>query len=304
MNKRVAYMILALAIVLTVKFPERMINPGKLMQAHAELDNDCASCHQPFWGIPDANCISCHAINDIGVDSIGTIDSSLTFHRFLNKTSCISCHDDHKGRIPLVAVSRFDHDLVNATTLQNCAGCHGKPDDALHLAVVSTCSNCHSTAAWKLTQPFEHRFIQTAKQNDCRSCHQAPKDDLHTDLVQTNCKSCHGTSAWTPSTFKHDTYFVLDKDHNVQCRTCHTTADLKVYTCYGCHEHTEREMVAEHAEEGIYSISDCARCHKDADEDHAKRSIGDKQWNNAEPKGNKEHNKKQHKEEHDEENMP
>ena len=34
-------------------------------------------------------------------------------------------------------------------------------------------------------------------------------------------------------------------------------------------------MISEHNEEGITNISDCARCHKNADEDDAGHSIGD-----------------------------
>lgn len=96
-------------------------------------------------------------------------------------------------------------------------------------------------------------------------------------VAATSCSTCHKTNAWSPATFDHNKYFVLDGDHNVQCNTCHTRADYKQYTCYGCHEHTKRKMISEHVEEGITNISDCARCHKNANEDDAKHSIGDMQ---------------------------
>ena len=39
-----------------------------------------------------------------------------------------------------------------------------------------------------------------------------------------------------------------------------------MYTCYGCHEHTESQMVRKHNEEGIFNITKCASCHKSGDE--------------------------------------
>ncbi|MFM7402028.1 MAG: hypothetical protein ACKO4W_14110 [Bacteroidota bacterium] len=35
---------------------------------------------------------------------------------------------------------------------------------------------------------------------------------------------------------------------------------------YGCHEHNRANTLAEHREEGISNINDCARCHKSPDE--------------------------------------
>ena len=76
--------------------------------------------------------------------------------------------------------------------------------------------------------------------------------------------SCHTTKAWKPATFDHDKYFVLDGDHNASCVTCHTTAAYKVYTCYGCHEHTVENIRRKHEKEGIREFANCVKCHKSA----------------------------------------
>ena len=91
-------------------------------------------------------------------------------------------------------------------------------------------------------------------------------DDTFHHFFIYNCYKFHTTSKWKPSTFDHSNYFVLDKDHNAECTTCHANNNFKAYTCYGCHEHSESKIRAEHLEEGINNFSDCASCHKSGDE--------------------------------------
>jgi hypothetical protein len=69
-----------------------------------------------------------------------------------------------------------------------------------------------------------------------------------------------------PATFDHDKYFVLDRDHNVKCVTCHERNDYSRYTCYGCHEHSPEKIRREHIEEGIRDFKNCVECHRSADE--------------------------------------
>lgn len=80
-----------------------------------------------------------------------------------------------------------------------------------------------------------------------------------------NCIQCHLTSRWTPADFDHSAYFVLDRNHNASCKTCHTNNQFED-TCYGCHEHTPSNILGEHREEGISNINDCVRCHKSGNE--------------------------------------
>ena len=64
--------------------------------------------------------------------------------------------------------------------------------------------------------------------------------------------------------FTDSNSFVLDRDHNVKCSTCHNTGSLKSYSCFGCHEHSTDKLLQEHREEGITNIDDCVSCHKSA----------------------------------------
>ena len=52
-------------------------------------------------------------------------------------------------------------------------------------------------------------------------------------------------------------------------------ARLGRYTCYGCHEHTQSNMRAEHREEGVRFSDDCVKCHKSADDDGEKGGAGE-----------------------------
>ncbi len=251
-----------------------MINPGELLEGHQKLNNECRSCHEPFWGIDDKKCISCHTLADIGKDSTlaDSLEETVLFHQALKNVNCISCHADHHGKIPREAISIFKHDLLNAASIKNCNSCHSAPSDDLHPVLSKDCNSCHSTTDWEKAIAFDHALIIADKKENCNTCHTAPTDKLHATLTESKCGTCHTSSSWTPVTFDHDKYFILDRHHNVECNTCHTNNDFITYTCYGCHEHTSSKMISEHREDGIYNISACASCHKSGDEDDARRS--------------------------------
>lgn len=274
MNRIIVFGFTVLMGVIVYKFPHPMINPGELLEAHQDLNSECISCHAPFWGIDDNKCISCHTLADIGRDTSLTdsMQKNVLFHQALKNVACISCHTDHHGKIPREAISVFKHDLLSGTLIKNCISCHAQPSDDLHLSLSTDCNKCHTTTNWEKTIAFDHNLIISDKKENCNTCHAAPKDKLHSTLTESKCGTCHTSTAWTPATFDHDKYFILDRHHNVQCNTCHTNNDFTTYTCYGCHEHTASKMISEHREEGIYNITDCASCHKSGDEDDAKRS--------------------------------
>ena len=35
--------------------------PGPVSQGHASFGTRCESCHEPYGGVPSANCVGCHA---------------------------------------------------------------------------------------------------------------------------------------------------------------------------------------------------------------------------------------------------
>ena len=169
---------------------------------------------------------------------------------------------------------------------ERCVACHALPDIGLRTSkgvalpkpavklsfhqelIEQDCTACHvDHQGSKLTQrskkPFSHELLRTATRERCASCHTAPKNDLHRDLTG-GCGQCHKTDAWKPASFEHDKLFVLDRDHNASCVTCHTGNDYSRYTCYGCHEHRLANVRRKHQEEGILNFENCVECHRSA----------------------------------------
>lgn len=110
-----------------------------------------------------------------------------------------------------------------------------------------------------------HALLPATTREKCASCHVAPKTAFHRDLT-ANCTKCHGTGRWKPATFDHAKFFVLDRNHNAECATCHVNNDTSKYTCYGCHEHQPDRIRSKHIREGIPNFENCVKCHRSGSE--------------------------------------
>ncbi len=270
MKKLIVIGIVAVCIVLIYQYPHAMLNPGEIVEGHQQLTDNCLACHNPFFGISNDKCISCHKLSDIGKDTLMLNDTSISnrkvvFHQHLSNQKCTSCHTDHKGLKPEMTLHGFNHEMLPATIISNCYSCHSQPSDILHKQLTTACNNCHTTKGWKNSVTFNHNMIQGDIKNNCAACHTNPGDSLHKQVID-QCDKCHSTNQWKPSTFDHSTYFQLDGDHNVKCNTCHINNNFSAFTCYGCHEHSESKIISEHNEEGIYNITNCSSCHRSGNE--------------------------------------
>lgn len=270
MKHTIVLSIIVIIIALSAKLPYLMLNPGELIEGHQKIKNDCTSCHKPFWGIETGKCISCHKLEEIGMNdsSKNNLTESkgiILFHSKLINQECTSCHTDHKGVHPQVSINHFNHEFLSVDMITNCNSCHGKPADKLHDQLSVSCNSCHNTNSWKFIGSFDHNLITGNNKTNCTACHLKPTDSFHQSLTD-NCNKCHTINKWAPSTFNHSPYFILDKDHNAKCITCHTNNNYSTYTCYGCHEHSENKIIEKHQKHGIYNFSDCASCHRSGDE--------------------------------------
>lgn len=260
---------LVLAVGIAVLSPRSAITPGTLAHGHQEIAGDCLACHAPFRGTPDARCTSCHAADSIGLARAEPVPGwnprpgLAGLHRSLTATDCVACHTDHAGSDPASATRPFSHDALEAGARSRCGACHegNRPADPTHEGLTGECGDCHSVRAWT---PAEFDHARVAGTRGCAACHGSdrPADELHRAGAE-DCAACHSTRAWTPADFEHDRYFVLDRDHDTRCVTCHDRpGSYKAYTCYGCHEHTPAGMLREHREEGVQNLDNCARCHR------------------------------------------
>ena len=253
--------------------PDTMISPGKLIEGHQQLNHNCFACHLPFDGVSGAKCISCHKLAEIGIDTLKN-KKSVLFHKSFNEQSCVLCHSEHKGLSPDKSIKEFRHELLSASTINDCVSCHARPNGQKHLYYSSICKDCHVTERWALASKFNHQFIKENQRENCVTCHDVPKDDFHSNYGD-RCFDCHGTDKWIPATFDHTKFFILDRDHNAKCSVCHVGNNYKSYTCYGCHEHSYQNIIGEHKEEGIGNITNCVSCHKSANEDDIKNGDND-----------------------------
>lgn len=249
MNGRWLWIVIAANLLVLVAlafiYPYLMVSPGPLVPEHAALATDCFACHTPLRGASAERCMVCHALPDIGLRTTKGVATQVTL---------------------ATGTTRLKTSFHQELTEQNCMACHS------------------DHAGPKLTQRsrkmFSHALLRGETRERCASCHAAPSNAMHRNLgVGVDCAQCHKVEAWKPATFDHDKFFVLDKDHNATCATCHTTEDHSKYTCFGCHEHTPANVRRQHEEEGIRNFENCARCHRSADgerEDGGDRKRGER----------------------------
>jgi NMD protein affecting ribosome stability and mRNA decay len=176
-----------------------------LTGAHAAVA--CSQCHVNgnYQTLPTV-CYDCH-VNDF--------TTSTNPNHVANNFShdCIQCHTT-TGWSP----ASFDHNLTNFPL----TGAH----------TTTQCLTCHVNGNYQLTF------------TDCYQCHQAqfaiPTEPNHVaGNFNHDCRPCHTTTAWRPSTFNHgNTIFPLTGAHTaVTCSQCHINNNYQTLptVCYDCH---------------------------------------------------------------------
>lgn len=211
---------------------ETLVMPGPLAEAHAELEDECSSCHAPFDRMEQKSlCLDCH--EDVAAD----IRDELGFHgtspAVVDQT-CRSCHLDHIGRdadIRGLSEDLFQHEFTDfALTGQ-------------HSSV--TCASCHESDELKRDAP-------TA----CISCH--GDDEPHDDQLGDDCGTCHSPDSWSSLSLEQFDHgdFLLDGAHGeASCSACHVTER---------YSDASRECVDCHAPDDVHDGRrglECGDCH-------------------------------------------
>ena len=195
------------------------------------------------------------------------------------ETDCFACHASFGGAASERCVTCHKPAEIGRLTSAGLPVTKPLTSTPFHQKLVSQdCVACHSDHAgvkrYRVQGRFDHGMLQKATRDQCQDCHKAPVDSLHKQ-ISGNCGQCHSQQKWVPATFDHNKYFVLDRDHDTRCATCHVRNDYSRYTCYGCHEHSPSNIRGEHVEEGIRDFDNCVECHRSADE-HDIRGRGEK----------------------------
>jgi hypothetical protein len=183
---------LAVLALLVFALPQLMVSPGRPIEAHADLADNCFACHTPFIGSTAEKCITCHRVEEIGKLTTTGVpiereNKQVAFHQQLIEEDCVACHSEHKGVKPFRPIGRFSHDLLQVATREQCDGCHSKPGDALHQKIDANCSECHSNEAW-LPATFDHRdYFRFDRHHDteCSTCH------VDSNYATYTCYGCH-----------------------------------------------------------------------------------------------------------------
>ena len=277
-----------------------------LTGAHSGIADNCVACHNGNYNNTSSECVSCHQ-QDYN-------NSTNPNHSTLNLgNNCSSCHTTQPGWSPATfAVHNDFYVLAGAHTTLDCASCHNgnynntpntcvgchqsdynDTTDPDHEAALlpTDCTICHSQTAWS-PSTFDHNTIYpllgahatiannciqchiagnyTSTPNTCVGCHQSDYNDT-TDpdheaaLLPTDCTMCHSQSAWSPSTFDHNTIYPLLGAHASianNCVQCHIAGNYTSTpnTCVGCHQSDYNSTLnPNHNTIGI--STDCAACH-------------------------------------------
>lgn len=237
-----------LQLLFAVQLCMGQISPGKLSNAHADLEgiSNCTQCHELGDRVTDQKCLACHTeINDL-------IRQDRGFHASSQVVSqdCVKCHSEHHGRnfdMVRFDTDNFNHDLTGYTL----EGAHESVD----------CRECHQ--ANNISNPIIRKREDTflGLETDCLSCH----DDFHQGQFSTNCLQCHTMEAFSPVTnFDHDqTDFPLRGEHAVvDCKECHQTvvvngretqqfSNLEFADCKACHQDPHNNQLP----------GTCTQCH-------------------------------------------
>jgi len=252
----------------------------------------CEGCHtepEVHRGLFEPTCSSCH--NTQGW-SPAIIDGSPFDHYLTTGFSLIRHPEDYAREA--IQCSTCHPDSLDSLDLSKCVDCHTQAD-AVFMADHEQqfgldCLSCHdgvdrmSEFDHALVFPLDGRHLEIAcvdchlnqvfvgTPNLCVQCHAEP--EIHAGVFGLECQNCHITMAWTPATLLEHSFPL---DHGVDngeqltdCETCHATSYV-VYTCYGCHEHQQADIVQEHREEGISAadLPACVNCHPNGLEDEA-----------------------------------
>jgi hypothetical protein len=278
---------------------EKLLMPGPLAKAHADLEDNCSACHdRTDRSRQRALCLACH--KDVAQD----VARRAGFHGRLpniGSGECKACHSEHLGReadIVKLVPAAFDHSatdfrLENAHATAPCESCHvaGKKfreasascgachraDDVHRGGLGADCGSCHVTLTWR-NPKFDHAktgfpLLGGHATTACGACHLAgryrdtPKrciachapDDVHRGSRGEDCAACHVASAWSTARFDHA------RETGFALLGRHATLD-----CAGCHRSAKfddkppRTCVGCHRTDDAHAErfgENCATCH-------------------------------------------
>jgi hypothetical protein len=216
-----------------------LIMPGKVIAAHASIEDQCESCHESDDTQKQSElCYVCH--KDIRGDLVSKSglhgrdpEIARAVAAGAGGAQCSGCHTEHDGRdanITGLDPKTFEHMHTNFPLL----GAHGG----------AACTGCHTAGT-----PYR------AAPQQCGGCHAS--DDPHNGTLGATCEGCHTSTAWKQAEFDHaKTGFALAGAHGkAVCADCHQNQQFAgaAPQCVACHQSDDKHA----GRNGV----ECGGCH-------------------------------------------
>lgn len=246
--KQLNNIIFSIALLLSGLNLAAQFSPGKLSQAHSDLEglSNCTKCHELGAKVSEQLCLDCHKTLDFLINTNRGYHASTE----VKSKACVSCHSEHHGlKFNSVRIDEetFNHNLTG----YKLEGQHDKIE----------CRDCHKPDFIASTEIKERTDTYLGMEQDCLNCHV----DYHQTTLGESCTDCHGFEDFkTLLGFDHNnTDYALKGAHlEVDCIKCHKKtsrngkefqqfSDVPFAKCTDCHED-------EH--QGKFGIS-CTDCH-------------------------------------------
>jgi c(7)-type cytochrome triheme protein len=215
----------------TLLLNDSLVSSGPLSSHHANLETNCAACHQSFGDVASDKCSACHDITgdrgrvfDFSAHYIyrsGNLERrNLAHEEYGNREqACYACHVEHLGRnaqITLVPDAR-------------CKSCHGfgsfnngHPEFAFARNKTPDDGNLIFSHISHATEYAKSKDIQ----QNCLTCHQYQSDGQHFKPIDfdQHCAQCHSRDL---GGFRHKDTGALSTFKN-KCAMCHSISRGKI----------------------------------------------------------------------------
>lgn len=227
-----------------------------------DIGRACNSCHNDFHkGELGFECERCHSpmtsFNDVEFNH--NREAKFRIDGAHVKNECNQCHWNNKYKFGDFSCSTCHIDIHKGSFGPNCDRCHTttgfKLAEGFHnfgsfrITGVHNkidCVTCHNPKAPARARPME-----------CSSCHKDP----HMGSLSQECSTCHGQTAWMPTTFRHNqTGFELSGAHRfLTCDSCHKNRIFGGLPneCFFCHFKDFNASLPQH----VGAPTTCNTCH-------------------------------------------
>jgi predicted CXXCH cytochrome family protein len=222
---------------------ESLVMPGPVIEGHADLEEECSSCHDLFDSAAQRRlCLDCH---ERIAEDLALTEGFHSHNQTAKTAQCTECHTEHKGRdadIVGLQPELFDHDatdfpLEEVHATQSCDSCH-QPETSGSVATGALAGVAHFDAPTM-----------------CVGCHD--DDDVHQGNLEDSCGDCHDPSTWKSGQFDHSStdFDLIGKHAEANCSSCHLDQQFleNDSACVDCHRLDDVH--------GGSRGDDCADCH-------------------------------------------